>query len=744
MSASVASFHDQTPPYARRVHQHYSSSPPSSFGRAEGRCATAAPTLAHNTSESFRSSPFGYSTPAASGSWVAPLSARRSPPPPPAPAQTRPGSRQGIRSPSRPSGLPAPASDPQGARSRSIASNPPSHAGSNSASYSQQSHSTTDKRDFEAELFEGTFSSEDLQLNRAFIPPTSPTPKKARRPAYHYTPTTTASPTAASSSRTGEKDQGPQPRSGTSSQPSFNPTGVGGVRAPNRFTRSIAGTFGSDDSRSGGYSQSISTWDSILSSDFYALSAAVSTPNTELSASGTGLGADAKWLTGVGYDGVQSAQARGFSKATGGFRDSAPATLRGNEKAILIGTARSGHWVNHMVIRTRREHIAGRCAVLASCWRTRTLTTILCTGRYYVDPNLDVPDHATPLKTNSLNPTYRRPRSNSLVEGTPSLGRTSKRQDSQDSALFSQRGKRGSQARPWKPGATANETTCHALIDSKSGDIDIKLHVGGLGEETAKKALVDVRSKTGKVRVRLIELNGGRRVHLDVVTGKGMPHQLIEVPTPTESVTGDTEVFLPRSFSGPLHVHSVAGEITILPRLASTMEVVAAREDDALVMISPAPPTPWTFLSEDDSSSVEEPPVTPSEEGVPSGPLYGGQNVSSLTPISETGGPTTSHSNPRSRMGSPSPKPWAKHTAPEQEQGRISRNGRPISLPFDLNELRPYGVNGFGAGAQDWNGDFASVVSAKGNVVVGFVGEDVESGKKGLWKRFIGAFRGKK
>ena len=173
------------------------------------------------------------------------------------------------------------------------------------------------------------------------------------------------------------------------------------------------------------------------------------------------------------------------------------------------------------------------------------------------------------------------------------------------------------------------------------------------------------------------------------------------------------------------------------------MEVVAAREDDALVMISPAPPTPWTILSDDDSSSVEVLPVTLSEEGMPPGPLYGGQNMGSLTAISETGA-TTSHSNPRARVGSPSPKPWAIYTAPEQGDGRISRSGRPASLPIDFNELRPYGANGFGAGAQAWNGDFASVVSAKGNVIVGFVGEDVESGKKGFWKRLFGVFKGKK
>jgi len=170
------------------------------------------------------------------------------------------------------------------------------------------------------------------------------------------------------------------------------------------------------------------------------------------------------------------------------------------------------------------------------------------------------------------------------------------------------------------------------------------------------------------------------------------------------------------------------------------MEVVAAREGDALVMVSPAPPTPWTVLSDDDSSSVEGPPATPIEEGMPPETHYFGQTQGSLTAISETNGPTAAHSNPRPRVGSPSPKPRAKYTQ-EQDDGRFRRNGRPLSPPFDLNELRPNGTNGFGAGAQLWNGDSAGVVSTKGNVVVGFVGEDVESGKEGFWKGLIGAFK---
>lgn len=51
------------------------------------------------------------------------------------------------------------------------------------------------------------------------------------------------------------------------------------------------------------------------------------------------------------------------------------------------------------------------------------------------------------------------------------------------------------------------------------------------------------------------------------------------------------------------------------------MEVVAACEGDALVMVSPAPPTPWTVLLDDNSSGMEVPPATPLEEELPLGPL---------------------------------------------------------------------------------------------------------------------------
>ena len=347
MSTSFLSYQDQFPPYARRVHQHHPpSSPPSSFGRAQGRCAPATPA---NASECFRYPPFGLSTAATLQSGVGPQHGHRSSPSPLAPAQVRPSFRQGTHAPpSRPSGSPAPSSDLQSPRF--VASSLPPHAGSNSG-HSQQSHSTTDKREFEIELFEGPLSSDDLQLNQAFVPPTPPSPKTVPRPpAYHYTPSTNVSRTAASGNKIRERAPTPQPRSSTSSQPSFNSTGVGGMQPTNKVPTSISGTSSRSDSRSGGYSQSFSTRDSVFSCDFSAPSAAASTPNTQLPESGTGLEADSKWLSGVGYDGARSAQS--FSKATGGGR---------NGDSIMMGTARSGHWVNHLVVRTRSEHIAGGC-----------------------------------------------------------------------------------------------------------------------------------------------------------------------------------------------------------------------------------------------------------------------------------------------------------------------------------------------------------------------------------------------
>jgi hypothetical protein len=205
------------------------------------------------------------------------LSAR---PTPPAPAQAHPSSRQGTSPPpSRPSFQPVPAYDLQ--YPLSVASSQRSHAASTSG-HPQQSYSMTDKRELDITLLEDTFSSADLQLNQTFIPPPSPVPKKRPQRAHHYTPSTTGSYTTASSDKIRERDPTPRFQSRTSSQPSFTSTGVGCVRPTNKVPMSISGTLSSSDSRSGAYSQSISTRDSVRSSDFYAPSAAAPTPNNKL------------------------------------------------------------------------------------------------------------------------------------------------------------------------------------------------------------------------------------------------------------------------------------------------------------------------------------------------------------------------------------------------------------------------------------------------------------------------------
>ncbi|KAG8806927.1 hypothetical protein FRC17_004722 [Serendipita sp. 399] len=140
-----------------------------------------------------------------------------------------------------------------------------------------------------------------------------------------------------------------------------------------------------------------------------------------------------------------------------GPRSPTTSSRKNSEAVILMGTGSSGMWLNHLVVATKGEPIQ---------------------GAYHIDPNLPVPDHATPRRKKT-----------------------------------------------------------HARSSSSS-------------------------SKSGKK--------------------KGDPSW--HPTTAPES-----------AFSGPLHVHT-DGEITLLPRLAATMEVISAREDDALVMITsnskplPSPP----------------------------------------------------------------------------------------------------------------------------------------------------------
>jgi hypothetical protein len=149
---------------------------------------------------------------------------------------------------------------------------------------------------------------------------------------------------------------------------------------------------------------------------------------------------------------------------------------------------------------------------------------------------------------------------------------------------------------------------------------------------------------------------------------------------------GDIEVFVPRTFSGPLHVHT-DGEITLLPRLAASMEVISARDDDALVMITSSKATP-------------SPSPTPSA--------------------------SRNHS-PFSHPAHPSP---LSHHSHHSHSGNFS------------NWLQPGNT---GPRTPTYEGDFANLVSSGGgNIIVGFVGEDkLKEESPGMWKKFVSLFTGR-
>lgn len=209
---------------------------------------------------------------------------------------------------------------------------------------------------------------------------------------------------------------------------------------------------------------------------------------------------------------------------------------KGTETLIMMSAGSSGTWLNHIVVVNKAEPIG---------------------GTYYIDPNLDVPDHATAVRAQGL----------------------SKKAHSRSTSSLSKSGKQKADA-SWHP-TTAPEA-CNAFFETKTGNVEIFLSIGGVGNSRAQKANIDVKAKQGRAVVKVVEIVEGRRLNLDVATGKG-----------------EIEVFLPRTFSGPLHVHT-EGEITLLPRLAAAMEVITAREDDALVMVTPStkvPPSPTASSS---------------------------------------------------------------------------------------------------------------------------------------------------
>jgi hypothetical protein len=138
---------------------------------------------------------------------------------------------------------------------------------------------------------------------------------------------------------------------------------------------------------------------------------------------------------------------------------------------------------------------------------------VWCPGAYHIDPNLDVPDHATPRRAMHLSKKAHSRSTSSLA-----ASKNGKRKDDHS----------------WHP-TTAPEA-CNAIFETKSGNVEILLSVGGVGSARSQKANVDVKAKYGRATVRVIEIAEGRRLNLDIATGKGVysnSNPLLRLSSPT-------------------------------------------------------------------------------------------------------------------------------------------------------------------------------------------------------------------
>ncbi|PVF99818.1 hypothetical protein CPB86DRAFT_261805 [Serendipita vermifera] len=325
-------------------------------------------------------------------------------------------------------------------------------------------------------------------------------------------------------------------------------------------------------------------------------------------------------------------------------RSPTTASKKGTETLILMGTNTSGMWMNHIVVATKTEPIQG---ALSSCFCLLPVLTIgVLVGVYNVDPNLEVVDYATARRS-----------------ATVGNGKSHSRNSSATSISGDKKKNKQKQDLSWHPSSAPS--ACHGFFETKSGNMEILLSIGGSGSNIASRANVDVRNKHGKTNLKLMDIAQGRKINLEVF-----------------SVEGNIEVFLPRSFSGLLHVHT-DGDITLLPSVAGSMEVVSARDDDALVMIAP-------------SMKVTTPSPTAS-----------------------------SHSSPRLRTSDP-----------------VSSFGRASSsfMPGGFSDfLHPH----MGGRTQSYEGDYANITSTSGNIIVGFVGEDqIKEPSGGMWKKIVSLFTG--
>jgi len=108
----------------------------------------------------------------------------------------------------------------------------------------------------------------------------------------------------------------------------------------------------------------------------------------------------------------------------------------------------------------------------------------------------------------------------------------------------------------------------HASFRSRKGDVSIDL--GTTGDlSSAKKANIEVATDKGDIKINLLPTSI-RPLGLDVSSRKG-----------------DIVVFLPKTFTGVVHLLTKKGEMVVLPALASIMNVVKSSDKEVILMLVP-------------------------------------------------------------------------------------------------------------------------------------------------------------
>lgn len=109
----------------------------------------------------------------------------------------------------------------------------------------------------------------------------------------------------------------------------------------------------------------------------------------------------------------------------------------------------------------------------------------------------------------------------------------------------------------------------HASFRARKGDISIDLGTTGNAHD-AKKANIVVDTHKGDIKINLLPTLPIRPLGLDVTSRKG-----------------NIVLFLPKSFSGVVHLMTRKGQMAVLPALASIMNIVKTSDKEIIFMIAP-------------------------------------------------------------------------------------------------------------------------------------------------------------